>query len=125
MDRRSIQVSMLAHASILIGFVFRYSFIFPLLIWKTMKHSKYSDGQARQATYYQVSALLILLIIQFAAEFLMLLQPMPEGKVPKVDDVLVNLIELGVYTLLTLYALYGAYRCSRGEDFKYLLIGNL
>jgi uncharacterized Tic20 family protein len=125
MDRRSIQISVLAHASILIGFFFSYSFIFPLLIWKTLKHSKYSEQQAKQATYYQIFALLILLVIQFGAEFLMLLQPLPEGRVPKVDDVLVNVVELAAYIILTIYALYGAYRCSKGEEFRYLLIGNL
>ncbi|NYZ79200.1 DUF4870 domain-containing protein [Candidatus Micrarchaeota archaeon] len=124
-DRRSIQISVLAHASILIGFFFRYSFIFPLLIWKTLKHSKYSERQARQATYYQVFVLLILLVIQFGAEFLMLLQPLSDGRVPKVDDVLVNVVELAVYAILTIYALYGAYRCSRGADFDYLIIGSL
>jgi uncharacterized Tic20 family protein len=125
MDRRSVQISVLAHASILIGFFFRYSFIFPLLIWKTLKHSKYSERQARQATYYQVSALLILLVIQFGAEFLMLLQPLPEGGLPKVDDVFVNVAEFAVYVILTIYALYGAYRCGRGEDFDYLIIGSI
>jgi uncharacterized Tic20 family protein len=121
-DRRSVQISVLAHASMLIGFFFRYSFVFPLLIWKTLKHSKYSERQARQATYYQILALLLFLIIQFGAEFLMLIQPLPEGRAPKVDDVLVNVVELTAYVILTIYALYGAYKCSRGEEFKYLFI---
>lgn len=124
MDRRSIQISVLAHASILIGFVFQWSFLFPLLIWKTLKHSKYSEKQARQATIYQMLALLILLAIQFSAEILMLIQPVGEGKVQKVDANLMGEIKLAVYSLFSLYALYGAYKCSKGEEFGYLLIGN-
>ncbi|NYZ76315.1 DUF4870 domain-containing protein [Candidatus Micrarchaeota archaeon] len=124
MDRRSIQISVLAHASILIGFVFQWSFLFPLLMWKTLKHSKYSEKQARQATYYQVFALLLILFVSFTAEFILLSQPVGEGKVQKVDKNLVRLVKLALYSLLSLYALYGAYRCSRGEEFRYLIIGN-
>ncbi len=123
-DRRSIQISVLAHASILIGFVFRYSFIFPLLAWKTLKHSKYSEKQARQATIYQILALLILLAIQLGAEFVLLNQSVEEGKVQRVDYALMEEIKLAVYSLLSLYALHGAYKCSRGKEFKYLIIGN-
>jgi len=124
MDRRSIQISVLAHASILIGFIFRYSFIFPLLIWKTLKHSKYSERQARQATYYQIVALLALLIISFTAELLML-YPTADGKVQKVDELLIRKIELAVYLLFSIYAIYGAYRCSKSEEFHYFLMKNL
>jgi uncharacterized Tic20 family protein len=123
-DRRSVQVSVLAHASILLGFFFRYSFILPLLVWKTQRHSKYSEFQARQATYYQVFALILLLCISFGAELLMLLPTPADGKAQRVDALLVKQIELFVYSLLSLYALYGAYRCSRGESFRYILIGN-
>jgi len=125
MDRRSIEISVLAHASILVGFVFRYSFIFPLLIWKTLKHSKYSEQQARQAAYYQAFALLLILCISFGAEFIMLLNEPINGRVPRVDELLIKQIELAVYSLLSLYALYGAYKCGRGEDFKYILLGNI
>jgi uncharacterized Tic20 family protein len=124
MDRRSIQISVLAHASVLLGFVFQWSFLFPLLIWKTLRHSKYSEKQARQATVYQMLALVILLAIQFIAEVLMLIQPVGEGKVQKVDANLIGEIKLVAYSLLSLYALYAAYRCSRGEEFKYLILGN-
>jgi uncharacterized Tic20 family protein len=124
-SRRSVWISVLAHASILIGFFFRYSFIFPLLIWKTMRHSKYSEKQAKQATYYQIFVLLILLVIEFGAEFLMLIQPLPVGNSPKVDDALVNVVQLTAFVIFAVYALYGAYRCSRREDFNYLIIGRL
>jgi len=124
-DRRSVQISVIAHASILVGFFFRYSFILPLLIWKTMKHSKYSERQAKQATYYQIFALLLILVISFGVEFIILLSTAADGRVQKVDDLLVKEIEPGAYTLLSLYALYGAYRCSKGEEFRYTLVGNL
>jgi len=124
MDRRSIEISVLAHASILVGFVFRYSFIFPLLIWKTLKHSKYSEQQARQATYYQAFALLLMLCISFGAEFIMLSNESSKGIVQRVDAVQIMQIELVVYILLSLYALCGAYKCSKGEKFRYLWIGN-
>ena len=123
-DRRSVQISVIAHASILVGFFFRYSFILPLLIWKTMKHSKYSERQARQATYYQMAALLIVLAVSFTAELAILLSS-ADDRVQKADDLLIREIELGAYTILSLYALYGAYRCSRGQEFRYLLIGNI
>jgi uncharacterized Tic20 family protein len=125
MDRRSIQISVLAHASMLIIFFFQWSFLFPLLIWKTMKHSKYSEKQARQATAYQIFVLLLILTIQFSAEVLMLIQPVGEGKVQKVDANLMTEIKLAAYSLFSLYALYGAYRCSRGEEFNYLIIGSI
>jgi uncharacterized Tic20 family protein len=121
-DRRSIHISVLAHASILIGFVFRYSFIFSLLVWKTLKHSKYSEQQAKQATYYQIVALLLLLAISMGAEFIMLLNTPEDGKLPQVDELLIKRIELVAYSLLSLYALYGVYRCSRGEEFRYLRV---
>jgi len=123
-DKRSVEISVLAHASILVGFIFRYSFIFPLLIWKTLKHSKYSEQQARQATYYQVAALLLIMGISFGAEF-MILPNESFNIVQRVDAAFIQQLELVVYSLLSLYALYGAYRCSRGEEFKYLLIGKL
>ena len=125
MDRHSIELSVLAHASILVGFVFRYSFVLPLLIWKTMKHSKYSEHQARQATYYQAFALLLLLCISFTVQFHMLLDESTGGRVPRVDELLIKEIEFGVYFTLSLYALYGACRCSKGEDFRYILLGNI
>jgi uncharacterized Tic20 family protein len=124
-DKRSIEISVLAHASILIWFFFRYSFIFPFLIWKTLKHSKYSEQQARQATYYQILALLLIMSISFVAEFVILLNESSNGIVQRVDATFIRQLELVVYSLLSLYALYGAYRCSRGEEFKYLLIGKL
>lgn len=123
-DRRSVQISVIAHASILAGFLFRYSFIIPLLMWKTMKHSKYSEFQARQAAYYQMAVLLIILTVSFTAELAVLLSS-ADGRVQKADDLLVKEIELGAYALLSLYALYGAYRCSKGEEFKYVLIGKM
>ncbi|MCX6776801.1 MAG: DUF4870 domain-containing protein [Candidatus Micrarchaeota archaeon] len=124
-DKRSVEISVLAHASILVGFIFRYSFIFPLLIWKTLKHSKYSEQQARQATYYQVAALLLIMGISFGAEFMILPNESSNGIVQRVDAAFIQQLELVVYSLLSLYALYGAYRCSRGKEFRYLLIGKL
>lgn len=124
-DRRSIRISVLAHASILLGFLFRYSVILPLLLWKTLKHSKYSEFQAKQATYYQIVALLLLLSISFAAEFTILLNTPQDGKLAQVDELLIKRIELAAYLLFSLYALYGAYRCNRGEEFRYLLIGKI
>ncbi|MCX6775353.1 MAG: DUF4870 domain-containing protein [Candidatus Micrarchaeota archaeon] len=124
-DKRSLEISVLVHASILIGFLFRYSFIFPLLIWKTLKHSKYSERQSKQATYYQVVALLLIMSISFGAEFIILLNESSNGIVQRVDATFIRQLELVVYSLLSLYALYGAYRCSRGKEFKYLLIGKL
>jgi len=124
-DRRSVQISVLAHASILIGFLFRYSFIFPLLIWKTLKHSKYSERQSRQATYYQIVALLLFMSISSATEFAILLNEPSNGMAPRVDAALMRQLEFLVYSLLSLYALYGAYRCSRGEEFRYPLLGKL
>ncbi|MEM3555391.1 MAG: DUF4870 domain-containing protein [Candidatus Micrarchaeia archaeon] len=123
MDRRSVRIAVLAHASMLFGFFFRYSFLFPLLIWKTVKHTKYSEFQAKQAAYYQIFSLLLLLLISFSAELIMLL-PSPNGRAQKVDEVLVKSIEFVVYSLLSLYALYGAYKCSRGEEFRYILLGD-
>lgn len=125
MDRRSIYISMLAHSTMLLGFLFRYSFLFPFLIWKTLKHSKYSEFQARQATYYQAAALLLVFCISFLAELLMLLPPPEGGRAQRVDELLMKRVELLVYFLLSLYALYGAYKCSKGEEFRYAFIGNL
>jgi len=93
-------------------------------MWKTMKHSKYSEFQARQAAYYQMAVLLIILTVSFTAELAVLLSS-ADGRVQKADDLLVKEIELGAYALLSLYALYGAYRCSKGEEFKYVLIGKM
>jgi uncharacterized Tic20 family protein len=121
MDKH-IRIAVLAHASMLIGFVFRYSFLFPLLIWKTLKHSQYSEFQAKQATYYQIFSFLLLLLISFAAQLLMLLPAPSDGKLVKVDELLVKQIELVVYLLLSFYSLYGAYKCSRGEEFRYAFL---
>ncbi|HHQ45040.1 MAG TPA: DUF4870 domain-containing protein [Candidatus Altiarchaeales archaeon] len=101
----------ISHASVIIMPV-----IVPLIIWLMYKDkSKVVKFQALQALAYQLAVTVVLVVLWFAAIIL--------------SFVVVGFLLIPVVLLLALaaliYALIGAYKTFRGEDFRYALIGDL
>lgn len=96
-----------------------FGFLGTIVIWLTQKDkSMYVGFQAKQAFLYQIFLFIfgILGLIMFIILF-------------------IPLIFLGIGFLLLLiflmyilgwaYGFYGAYKCWKGEDFKYVVIGDM
>ncbi len=95
----------LAHASILINlFAPGIGSIGAMAIWLLKRRSSsYVAYQTLQAFIFQAAAVFLAVLIGSVASGLMFL----------------------IIIAASVYALYGAYRCYQGLDFRYLWIGNL
>lgn len=87
-----------------------------LIIWLTQKDkSKYVGFQARQALIYQIS-LSLFYTLGFIISFILMF-------------VLIGFLLLGILGILAVctgvYGFYGAYKCWKGEDFRYVMIGDM
>ena len=138
--KREFQIASIAHATILIGYVFLFAFIFPFLIWFKEIKSRFIKSQAKQAAIYQILILLIIVIIGPIVAFLISQYQQPKTQeicigeeiltcmlLPQTVDLrtLTKNVRLAMYTIFSLYALYGAYRVNKGKNFRYFLIGNV
>jgi len=102
----------LAHAGIII------TIIVPLIIWLLKKdESEYVSFQAKQALGYQIAVIVV-------------------GFVASIVFFVLGVVTLGLgFTLYLLlfpaglaaivYALYGAYVCYKGEDFRYIVLADM
>lgn len=101
----------ISHVGILLGGI-----LIALIVWLTQKDkSKYVNFQSKQALVYQIVIdilLLVLCVVTFVLIF-----------------VLIGFLLIPVVFLLALcavlYGLYGAYKTYKGEDFKYIIIGDM
>ena len=136
--KREFQIGSVAHATIFIGYVFLFAFIFPLLIWLREKKSKFIKFQAKQATIYQIIVLLVILIASPITALFISQYQQPKAQECAVENlatctlsqpidlrVLTKSLRLVIYTVFSLYALYGTYQVSKGRDFRYFSIGSL
>lgn len=109
-------MAMLAHGSILLNVFSGFGgIIVALIIWLVKKNeSPWVGFQALQSFIYQVIAGSALVVIWAISLALMM--------------IIVGFLCLPFALLLTLatliYALYGAYRCYQGYDFRYLWLGD-
>jgi uncharacterized Tic20 family protein len=107
-----------------------------LLIWLTQKQkSAYLAQQALQALVYQVVAFVVTFVawsVWGIAWVLLILPPVianPQAynTAPPAGlwvGLFLMVIPLGVSAITTLYGLWGGIRCLRGEDFRYVLLGD-
>jgi len=102
----------IAHAGIII------TIIVPLVIWLIKKEeSEYVGFQAKQALVYQIAIIVVGLVASIV--FFVL------GVVTLGLGFILYLLLIPAGLAATVYALYGAYVCFKGEDFRYVILADM
>ena len=123
----------LAHASVVI---FGPGILVGVLIWLTQKEKAvFAASQGLQAAVFQLIGMLVVMVlwvlwgIFYALTFIPLIQNPEqfEAAPPPIFWIGLASMVIPLFAMLVwvLYGLWGAYRTFRGQDFRYMLIGNL
>lgn len=114
----------LAHASILLNLVTGVGgVIAAFVIWLVKRQqSRYLSFQSLQAWVYQVVMLVLSVVLWVAVAILSTIASATGVCAP----LLCLFVPVGVVAQLALfgYGCYGAYACTEGRDFRYLLLGD-
>jgi uncharacterized Tic20 family protein len=123
----------IAHASVVI---FGPGILVGLLIWLSQKEkASYASQQGLQATVYQAVGMVVIMALWFLWGIFYALTWIPliqnpnqfEEAPPPIFWIGLASMAIPFFAMLVwaLYGLWGAYKTLRGQEFRYVVIGNL
>jgi uncharacterized Tic20 family protein len=123
----------IAHASVII---FGPGILVGLLIWLTKKErDSFASRQGLQATIYQLLGMVVIMALWFLWGIFYALSWIPLVQNPEqYNDAPPPIFWIGLASMVvpllgmvfwTLYGLWGALKCYRGDDFRYAVIGKI